>query len=115
MSIPANIMTEIASLQAQTVANAPLSNASRANIIAMQLNAAQLVSDVDAAQSPLAGVLDSWTAFQPVSITYPNGTIDPQQIVNGVLRLLGNAQDENAIVLMRGLVGRVADNLDQLP
>lgn len=115
MAIPANILAEIANLKAQTQANVPLQNAPRPNVIAMQLNAAQLVVDADAAQFPLAGVLDTWTAFSPVSIIYPNGTIDPQQIVNGVLQLLGNAQDENAIVLIRGLVGRVADNLDQLP
>lgn len=116
MSIPADIMAELANLQQQTAAAAPLNNAPRAIVIAMQLNADKLVADADAAQFTLAGVLDTWTAYVPGGkLPYPFGTIDPVQIINGVLQLTGNAQDEQAIVLMRGLLGRVADNLDQLP
>lgn len=104
MTIPANIVTELQFLQSQVAKASPLSTASRATITALQLNAAKLVKDAEAAQYSLAGVLDTW--IPPT---------DPVAIINGILGIDQNAQDEADITALRGLVGRAADNLDQLP
>lgn len=104
MSIPQNIVDELSFLQTQIAQAGPLSQATRQVIVAAQLNAAQLVTDTEAAQYSLAGVLDTWT---PPS--------DPVAIINGILGVDQNADDERDIVAMRGLVGRAASNLDQLP
>ncbi|WP_407146232.1 hypothetical protein [Bradyrhizobium sp. ORS 86] len=102
MSIPAAITAELANLQAQVKAASPLSSASRPIVLAMQLNAAQLVADVQAALVA-PSVLDSWVA--------PS---DPAAIVTGVLGVSVAAEDASNLSLMRGVVGRVASNLDQL-
>lgn len=104
MSIPSNVTAELANLQAQVAANTPLANAPRATITAMQLNAAQLVSDIDAAIISSAGALDTWTA-----------PVDPVAIACGIQGLLENAQDESNLALMGGVVGRATSNLYQLP
>ena len=104
MTVPANITTELASLQAQIASAAPLANASRATVIAIQLNAAQLTSDLEAAETATAGLLDSWST-----------PADPTLIASGILGLLESSQDQSSVVNMRGYVGRATTNLDQLP
>lgn len=103
MSIPANITTELRSLQAQVIAAAPLANASTATITALQLNAGNLVADIQAALVAPGNLLDVWVS-----------PIDPISIVGGVLSVLSASQDQNKLSLMRGVIGRVASNLDQL-
>jgi hypothetical protein len=104
MGIPANITTELNFLEGQVTANTPLTGAPRATITAMQLNAAQLVNDIDSAVTNAAGTLDTWTP-----------PTDPAAIAAGLEALGGNADDQSALTNMRGFVGRAAANLAQLP
>lgn len=104
MTIPANIASELANLQAQTAAAAPLSSASRATITAIKLNSAQLVADIETAITASAGQLDTFTA-----------PADPAAIVQGVLALGASAANQSELVTMRGYVGRANANVDQLP
>jgi hypothetical protein len=100
--IPQAITDALASLETQAAAASPLQKASRATITALQLNAANLVTAVEAAQHSLAGELDTYAA-----------KIDPVDIIQGVLSVFGSALDESNIAYLRGLTGRVASNLDQ--
>lgn len=104
MSLPTNIAREIAYLQTQVTAAAPLTSAPRATLLAMQLNADQLVADTEAALETSSGALDNWTP-----------PIDPQAIIAGVLALETSAFGQTALANCRGLVGRIASNLNQLP
>lgn len=101
--IPANITTELGSLQAQVAAATPLEQASAPTIKALQLNAEQLANDCEQAEYSLAGALDAFTA-----------PTDPEDIIQAVLGAFGNAMDEANITQMRGLVGRAVSNLNQL-
>jgi hypothetical protein len=103
VSIPTNITTELASLQAQVAAAYPLAEASRATIVALQLNAGQLVSDIQTALTAPNSLLDTWAA--------PS---DPDAIVSGLLSVATASQDQNTLSLMRGVTGRAASNLNQL-
>ena len=102
MSIPAKITTELQSLQAQVAAASPLTNANFATVKAMQLNAGQLVADVQAALVT-STPLDNWVA--------PG---DAQSIIAGFVAVVGAGTDQKTLSLMRGVVGRVASNLGQL-
>lgn len=101
--IPANITTELATLQAQVTAAAPLTSASHATITALKLNAGQLVADVQSALVAPDNLLDTWAA-----------PIDAPSIVVGFAGVLSAGQDQSNLSLMRGVTGRVASNLDQL-
>jgi hypothetical protein len=103
MSIPATITAALSSLQAQVVAALPLANASHATRTALKLNAANLVASIQSALTA-SSILDTYVA-----------PTDPGVIITGVLTLLTAAEDENKLSLMRGVVGRAASNLDQLP
>ena len=100
--IPTNITTELAGLQAQTAAAAPLASASHATVAALQLNAGKLVNDIQTALAA-ASTLDSWAA-----------PIDPGAIVSGFAGVVTASQDQSSLSLMRGLVGRATSNLDQI-
>jgi hypothetical protein len=102
--IPANIASELTFLQQQTAAAAPITSASPATIAAIKLNAAQLVSDLDTAVTAAAGSLDTWAA-----------PADPDAIAQGIEGLVCSASEQSTLVLMRGVVGRAAANLSQLP
>lgn len=104
MAIPSYITTELTNLQKQVAAATPLVSASRPTIVAMQLNAAQLVSDVQAALTAPNNILD-------IQVT----ASDPLTIIPAVLGELTAAQDQTRLATMRGIVGRVASNLNQLP
>jgi hypothetical protein len=103
MTVPANITAELTSLQAQVSAASPLTSASRATVTALQLNATQLVGDVQAALVAPNNTLDTWVI-----------PVDPVAIINGIEGLVTASQDQSNLALMRGLTGRVASNLDQL-
>lgn len=103
MSVPSNITTGLANLQAQVTAAKPLSSASQATLLAIQLNGIQLANDIATALLAAAGALDTWTA--------PS---DPAQIAAGVLSLMSAATDQSALANMVGYVGRANKNLDQL-
>jgi len=101
--IPASITTALDSLAAQTEAAKPLANASQATRTALKLNAANLVASLQSALT-VTSVLDTYEA-----------STDPGVIINEVLTLTTAANDEATLSLMRGVVGRAASNLDQLP
>jgi hypothetical protein len=101
--ISAEIRAELASLQTQVSAAKPLRNATRATIQALQLNATQLVADVEAALVAPGNMLDTWTA-----------PADPAVIISGIADILTAAQDQSALSLMRGVIGRATSNLEQL-
>lgn len=101
--ISATITTALASLQNQVTDAMPLVNASQATRAALKLNAAALVSDIQTALTA-ASVLDTWVA-----------PTDPLSIVAGFLPVVTAAEDQSELSLMRGVCGRAASNLDQLP
>jgi len=103
--IPQNIASQFTNIQAQINAAIPLSTASHATVVALQLNSAELVSDCEQAQGSLAGALDTyvWTSGD-----------DPAAITSAIQGLSTNANDEADIVWLRGLAGRMASNLSQL-
>lgn len=102
MTIPSNITAELQNLQAQVSAATPLQNAPIAQIKAMQLNAAQLVSDIQSALTTDT-LLDTWVT-----------PLDPLAIANGFNSVVVDGQDQNTLSLVRGVVGRATSNLDQL-
>ena len=102
MTISTTITTALSSLQAQVAAAAPLANASIPTITALQLNAAQLVSDIQTALTATS-TLDTWVA-----------PADPISMVNGFDQVVVAGVDQSNLSLMRGVVGRAASNLDQL-
>jgi hypothetical protein len=69
----------------------------------LQINAASLVSDVDAALAGAAGALDAFAA--------PS---DPVAIASGLSGLLTASQNQTDLADLRGLAGRVASNLSQV-
>lgn len=114
MSIPQNITSELQFLENQVAAATPLANAPFATIKAMQINAGNLVNDIQTALTTTTMIpnlvlttdsllLDSWAP-----------PIDPISIVNGFATVVTAAEDQNSLSLMRGVVGRAASNLDQL-
>jgi hypothetical protein len=105
MTIPQSIVTQFTDIQAQINAALPLTAASHATVVALQLNAVNLVNDCEQAQGTLAGALDTyvWTAGD-----------DPGVITSAIQGLNMNGSDEANICLLRGLAGRMASNLNQL-
>ena len=80
----------------------PINNAPFATIKAMQLNAGNLVNDIQTALTA-TNTLDTWVA-----------PVDPKSIVSGFDAVVCAAVDQNNLSFSRGVVGRVASNLDQL-
>lgn len=103
MSIPSNISTELANLQKQLTAAGTLSNASAPTILALQLNCAQLLSDIDTALTNAAGKLDSF-----------GDPTDPVDIINEFADIVESATDQSTLANLAGYVGRSNINLDQL-
>lgn len=101
--IPANIIIELTSIIDQVNAAEPLANASRATIIALQLNGSKIVSDIQTALVAPNNTLDVWVA-----------PVDPAGIIQGVLGLVTAATDQSNLSLMRGTAGRATSNLDQM-
>lgn len=102
MAIPSNITTELASLHAQVAAAAPLADAPFSTIKAIQLNAGNLVNDIQTALTA-SNTLDTFAA-----------PVDPISMVTGFNAVVTAAADQANLSLMRGLTGRVTSNVDQL-
>jgi hypothetical protein len=103
MTIAPQIFTDLTNLEAQVSAATPLANASHSTIVALQLNATNLLTEIQAALVATPNLLDTYTA--------PN---DPATMVSGYLGVLAIAQDQNNLSLMRGVVGRATSNLEQI-
>lgn len=117
MTISTTITVALASLEAQVLAAEPLANASHATITALQLNAGNLVTNIQTAITigrtaptlvgttalTTTGLLDAWIP-----------PIDAATIITGVLSVLSAAKDQSKLSLMRGVVGRATSNLNQL-
>jgi hypothetical protein len=115
MAISSTITTDLTSLQNQVAAAEPLANASHATIVALQLNAAELVEDIQLALTA-SSILDTFViSTNPFLIAAGTAsTSDPVSIVNGVNSMVTAATDQANLSLMRGVTGRAASNLDQL-
>lgn len=100
MTIPANISTELTSLQQRVAAATPLTAASHATITALQLNAGNLVNDIQTALTA-TNTLDTWMA-----------PIDAPSMVLGFDGVVTAAEDQASLSLMRGVTGRVLANLE---
>jgi hypothetical protein len=96
------IQDALAELQAQVIAASPLENAATADVKAIQLNAVDLT---EALQEALVatGTLDSWSA-----------PTDAPTIIGGYDDIVTQATDEATLALMRGVLGRVTSNVEQL-
>jgi hypothetical protein len=103
MAIPQSIIGQLQFLQNQYNQAQPLLAQPRSIIVALQLNAANLVAALDTAETNAVGQLDSWT--QPG---------DPFALISSLQALLTAAQDQTALFNIRSLIGRVTSNLDQL-
>ncbi len=114
MTIPNNVTTELASLEAQVTAATPLKNASFATIKAMQLNAANLVADIQTALTTTTLIPNIVLMTDSVQLDTWTAPLDPAGIVAGINLSVVAAENQNTLSLMRGVVGRVASNLDQL-
>jgi hypothetical protein len=114
MTIPANITTELASLQAQVKAATPLNNAPFATIKAMQLNAGNLVDDVQFALTTITLIPNIVFTTNSILLDTWAPPSDPVGMVAGFNTVVIAGNDQKDLSLMRGVVGRVASNLDQL-
>jgi hypothetical protein len=104
MTIPSSITIELSSLENQVSAAQPLASASHATRTALKLNAGNLVADIQTALTAAPSILDTFVS-PPDAIS----------IIAGVLSVVVAAEDQNTLSLMRGVCGRAASNLDQLP
>jgi hypothetical protein len=102
MTLPASIQAEFVNLQAQVKAAGALNAAPHATVQAIKLNAAQLVSDVQAALVA-SNSLDNWVA-----------PADPIAMISGVLAVAQAADDQSDLSLARGVAGRALSNLNQV-
>lgn len=100
MSVATNITSELTALQAQLAAARPLQNASAATLKALQLNAGNLVSDIQNALTA-PSTLDTWSV-----------PADAASIVIGFNSVVVAAADQASLSLMRGLTGRALANLE---
>jgi hypothetical protein len=114
MSIPSKITTELSSLQAQVTAAMPLNNAPFATIKAMQLNAGNLVNDIQSALTTTTLIPNIVLTTDSVLLDTWVAPIDPISIVTGFNAVVTAGDNQSDLSLMRGVVGRVASNLDQL-
>ena len=114
MTIPVNISIALASLQDQVTAAQPLANASHATIIALQLNAGNLVESIQTALTTTTLIPNVVSSTDSLVLDTYVAPVDAASIVNGILGVLVAAQNQNQLSLMRGMVGRATSNLDQL-
>lgn len=112
--IPTSVTTALASLQAQIQAALPLDAAKRPTIQALQLNAAALVNSIDVALANASTLSNSGKIGVVDAIDTWDAPADPEGIIAGVNAMMVSATDQWNLAVMRGLVGRVATNLDQL-
>lgn len=96
------IQDALTSLQEQVADATPLEDATTAEVKAIQLNAQDLTADLQDALVA-TGTLDSWSA--------PS---DAPTIISGFNDIVTQATDESTLALLRGVIGRVTSNVDQL-
>lgn len=101
--IPASITGAISALATSITAAAPLAAAPRTVLGAIQTEAGSLVASVDAAVLGAAGALDG-----------PDPLGMPAVIVSELTALAVAAVDQSDLSTIRGYVGRVATNLNQV-
>jgi hypothetical protein len=113
--IPATVTDALNSLQAQVNAAMPLEKASRPTISAIQLNAASLVALIDISLASAATLLNltppSNNVFTVDTWVAPTA---PEDIINALNSIYVSAHDQWILSVMRGVLGRVAANVDQL-
>jgi hypothetical protein len=102
MAIPSQIKSGIAALSASFTAISPINAAPRAQVIAIQTQAGQLIADIDLALGNASGALD----------TFPAVT-DPALLANAVSGLAVAASTQADLSDVRGLIGRVNANLQR--
>lgn len=112
--IPANITTALTSLEAQVIAAQPLINAQTAAITALQLNAANLVANIQTALTTTKLIPNIVITTDSVLLDSYEAPIDAMLMISGILNVLTAAQNQSTLSLMRGVVGRATSNLDQL-
>ena len=103
MTIGPVLQAEIAALNVAFAAASPIEQAPRASVTALQINAAQLVSDIDSALASAAGALDTFTT-----------PLLAADMATGLLGLYMASQNQTDLADVRGLAGRVVSNLDQI-
>lgn len=103
MAIPARINSDLAAIQAQVTAAAPLTSASVATVKAIQLNLDSLIEEVASAQGTTGVVLDTWGA-----------PTDPAALALSLQGLSTSAADQSTLTDMLALLGRVNLNVDQI-
>lgn len=101
MTIPAKIIADLNSLEAQVEAADPIEAAPFATIKAIQLNVRSLETDTTLALTNAAGLLDSWVA--------PN---NEPGIIAGVLARIGEAIDQWRLNDMLMVISRAHLNID---
>jgi hypothetical protein len=114
MTIPVNITTELTSLQAQVAAATPLNNAPFSTIKAMQLNAGNLVNDIQTALTTTTLIPNIVLTTDAVLLDTWIPPPDPISMVTGFNAVVTAGDNQSSLSLMRGVVGRAASNLDQL-
>jgi hypothetical protein len=113
MTIPANVVSELEFLQAQVAAVGDLRTAEVATVTAMELNATNLLLDIDTALATAAGsTRDITGAF--INLDTWQAPIDVGLIVSDIQILLVCAQDQATLSAMRGVVGRASVMLNNL-
>jgi hypothetical protein len=112
--IPAAVTVAVTALQTQVAAALPLESASRPTIQALQLNAAALVDQIDAALAAAVALSASGSIGITAEIDTWVSPTDPEGIITGVTSMLVSTQTQWQLAVMRGIIGRVASNLDQL-
>lgn len=113
MTIPSNITIELANLEAQVALASPLAKTPHSNLVAMQLNAANLTADIQTALTTtvLSNLIPSTDS------TLLDGWVPPADAVTitvGVLNILTASQNQEQLSLLRGIVGRATSNLNQI-
>ena len=101
MPMPTQIVNEITALQTALTNTGNLNAATFPVRNALAVQAGQLASDIQAAISPNAGMLDTFTP--PVM---------PQDIVTGVLSLLDSAQTQSTLTDLEGYAARIEINIE---
>lgn len=112
--IPASITTALISLEAQVSAASPLANAPASTIVAIQLNAANLVDSIQDALTTTKLIPNIILTTDSLLLDTWSAPPDPVSIINGVLNLVVAADNQSDLSLKRGVVGRATSNLDQL-
>jgi hypothetical protein len=103
MSIPQKILDDLTALQKQLAASQPIEAAPRAQVVAIELNAEQLETDVTMALTLGANGLGTWIA--------PRAQPD---IIAGVQKEIAAAADQWHLLDMLEVISRAVLNLDLL-